>query len=144
MRYLFLPTFVGIALSVLLALNIFASQVYNPLLFKIIKLNDKNAVKQFLRSIEKTDAYADHFDYFNNLYNDAFLKETQQNKFSISQEIQKYEGLLQTNPKSRDVLIKLALLYLEQNEPRKARTYYAQAKKIDPWISISILEGIEE
>ena len=134
-----------------LNMNLDGEKFYDEELKRTASVKELNNVKAYIERIDKDDCIyfkvrikSDKLDYFNNLYNDAFLKETQQNKFSISQEIQKYEGLLQTNPKSRDVLIKLALLYLEQNEPRKARTYYAQAKKIDPWISISILEGIEE
>ena len=142
MRHLIPPILLGLTLGIFLALNVIASQVFNPLLFRLVKLNDIQAGKQFLRAIEETKDYPQQLSYLNQLFDNAFTHDLDQNEFSINQELEKYQNLLLRNQNSRDILMKLALLHYQKKEYFEAKKHYQEARAIDPWLSVPYLETL--
>ena len=61
--------------------------------------------------------------------------QTQANYLKVSAEIAAWEKLAIVRPYSKDLLIKLALLYDQIGEVQKALDYFNQAQYLDPTIS---------
>ncbi len=61
--------------------------------------------------------------------------QSQANYLKERAEIAAWEKLNEMRPYSKDILIKLALLYAQINEAEKARDYFNQAEYLDPAIS---------
>ena len=123
--------------------NIFASQLFPSLMYKVIGLNNPDATKQFLAHIEKTPEYEQQYRYLNSLYNNAFAYEDIQAQFSLQNEVKRYEEKLKENERNPQVFVHIALLYFDQGNTDQARKHYAQAKKVDPWIDINELEELQ-
>lgn len=81
-------------------------------------------------------------NYFQSIYgkdieNEVFFEENQR-----KEEIKKLKLILEKNPKARDLLLKLAVLYFEDNNFSQAKFYYQKAKEIDPAVKIEELERL--
>ena len=61
--------------------------------------------------------------------------QSQTNYRKAQAEIGAWEKLNEIRPYSKDILLKLALLYAQINEVEKARDYFNQAEYLDPAIS---------
>ena len=61
--------------------------------------------------------------------------QSQANYRQVRAEIGAWEKLNEIRPYSKDILLKLALLYAQINEVEKARDYFNQAEYLDPAIS---------
>ena len=123
--------------------NILASQlIFNPLLFRLVTLEDTGATREFLANLEGSPLYEGQNRYFNSLYNSVFSHEIDVKHLNSEKASAHYEELLQLNPKSRDVLVELALLKTELGQKSEAKAFYMRAKEIDPWLQISKLDRL--
>lgn len=124
--------------------NILASQiVYKPLMFRLVTLQNAEAGREFLANLRGTELFEDQSQYLNSIFDNIFAVEIDTKYLNIEKNISKYENLLQLNQKNRDILIKLALLYKDQGTTQslaQSQRYYAQAKAVDPWVHIDVLE----
>lgn len=134
---------------VYVTLNIYASQDFNPLFFHLVERKSKSDAVTFLKKIQNTAyfsdqsrLYRDQLAIFTYLYGSSINNELNKEKESRSKTIAHLEDLLNLNPHGRDVLVQLAILYYENNQPSRAKNYYQQAKTIDPEIAIPQLENL--
>lgn len=141
----FLASFLAILAIAFTTANVLASQtMYKPLMFRLITLQDADAGREFLGNLEGTDLYNGQSQYLNSIFDNMFAIEIDTKYLNIEKNITEYENMLSLNPKNRDVLIKLALLYRDKGTGsalEKSKQYYAEAQAVDPWVKI---EGLEK
>ncbi|MBP9797857.1 hypothetical protein KBC70_01795 [Candidatus Woesebacteria bacterium] len=145
MKSPFLASFLAVLAIAFTTANILASQtIYKPLMFRLVTLQDADAGREFLANLEGTDLFAGQSQYLNSIFDNIFAVEIDTRYLNIEKNITEYENMLSLNPKNRDVLIKLALLYRDKGTGsalEKSRQYYAEAKAVDPWVKV---EGLEK
>jgi hypothetical protein len=112
-------------------INILLSQNISPLYFQVAKEN-RSAVVDFLSQIKNHPAFASFLTTNQNIYNHSLEQEVFAESIKRKQRIEDYEELLSQNPKSRDILYNLYLLYHEENDELKAAAYLKRAREIDP------------
>lgn len=142
MRKVLPLTVIASLVLLFVAINVYASQSFHPLLFKIVGPPDVGATKQFLSYIEDTPAYHQQYDHFNRMYGGVFAQEDIEAEFSLSNELDKYNALLEKSPNTPAILVKIALVHLDRRDISQAREYYARAKAIDPWVEVEELENL--
>ncbi|HLC94816.1 MAG TPA: hypothetical protein VJH96_04600 [Patescibacteria group bacterium] len=125
-------------LSLILIINIYVSQLFNPLFFHLIEGKEREAAVAFLKKIAGTKHYDLQRRLFGAVYGADLQRDLDEPMSTRQQEIERLESLLAKNEKARDVLVALALLYREQKNEQKAREYYLRAKDIDPKLSLPI------
>lgn len=130
-------------------LNVYASQSFNPLFFHLVERQHKSDAVAFLKKIQNTAyfsdqsrLYRDQLLVFTRMYGQSIIHDLSAEKESRINAIAKFERLLEKNPRGRDVLIQLAILYDENDQPSRAKNYYQQAKTIDPEIKIPQLDKL--
>lgn len=123
----------GVFLFLFLLFNLISSQLISPLYFQLLK-EDKNVAVAFLRKIKKLPAFTSFLEINKNIYDNSFEQEVLSPDIKRNKLIEEYELLLQKNPKSRDLLYNLYLLYQEDGNEVKAEEYFQKAKEIDPMI----------
>ncbi len=114
-------------------LNILFSQLISPLYFQLVK-EDKKAVINFLQKIKNSAYFSPFLDKSKNIYGTQIEQEVFAEDNKRKETIAKFESFLQKNPKSRDLLYNLYLLYNEAGNKTKAEDYLERAKEIDPLI----------
>lgn len=139
MKYLGL-SIAAIILLLFLVANVYASQLFPPLFYRVVGTNDISAAEDFLRYIKGTPLHRQQYEYFNEKFNNGLIEArlAEEQKNGASKE--KYRLMLEKNPKSRDALIMLALYELKGGNDEEATRFYTQAKAIDPWLKIESLE----
>jgi tetratricopeptide (TPR) repeat protein len=119
--------------SLFVIVNIYFSQSVNPLYFQVIN-EDRRATITFLKKIKELPDFENN--YFMNTQ--IFGEEIQRDLFSENEKrvkrITELESLLKINPKSRDVLYGLSVLYRNNGDTEKADYYLEKAKQIDPLV----------
>ncbi|OGK21455.1 hypothetical protein A2866_02055 [Candidatus Roizmanbacteria bacterium RIFCSPHIGHO2_01_FULL_39_8] len=120
-------------LLVYLSVNILSSQLISPLYFQIIK-EDRKSFIVFLEKIKDFSSFPYFLGmhkriYGNRIEQDVFAKEVKR-----KETIQNLELFLTRNPKSRDILYRLSLLYRDEGNQTKADEYLNKARVIDPVI----------
>ena len=121
----------GIFLFLFLLFNLITSQLISPLYFKLLK-EDKAAVVGFLRKIKKLPVFLSFLEINKKIYGNSFEQEVLAPDIKRNKLIEDYELLLLKNPKSRDLLYNLYLLYQEDGNEIRAEEYLRRAKEIDP------------
>lgn len=129
-------------LSFFLLLNLYFSQKFSFLIVSLANNPNKNEAILFLKKIKNTKFFPLMLNYFQSIYgkdieNEVFFEENQR-----KEEIKKLKLILEKNPKARDLLLKLAVLYFEDNNFSQAKFYYQKAKEIDPAVKIEELERL--
>jgi tetratricopeptide (TPR) repeat protein len=122
---------------IFLIINIYFSQNISPLYQEIIN-NEKEAVISYLKKIKKQPFFKSELKKFTQIFNQPIAKEVFFEDEQRKIKIQKLKEALKKNPKSRDILISLAILYHEDGNERLAKEYFKKAKEIDPNLSINI------
>ncbi|MEO6508702.1 MAG: hypothetical protein ABIO02_02005 [Patescibacteria group bacterium] len=123
---------IGFLLYIFVSLNIVASQQsVAPLYFSFVA-EDRDAVEQTLHNTQSLEEFPDVLEMQRNIYGesiyDGIFKENKERLDSI----QNLEQILQQNPKAREVLYALSVLYKEGNQPIKSQQYLQKAQEIDP------------
>ena len=122
-----------IFLLLFLILNVYLSQTISPLYEKLTN-NDKKATIEYLKKIKTLPYFKTELKKFTNIFGQSIVKEVFFDDEQRKIKIKKLEEALKKNPKSRDVLISLAILYQEDGNERLAKEYFKKAKEIDPMI----------
>lgn len=128
-----LKLFIVLSLMFFLFLNILSSQTVSPLYFNFID-EKKAAAVSFLIKIKQLREFSALFSEYKNIYGPSLENEVFAEDRKRREDIQRLESLLEKNPKSRDILYSLYVLYKEDNNDKKAQEYLKRAKDIDPMI----------
>jgi len=120
-----------ITIFAFLFLNLVFSQLISPIYFRFIN-NDKNATINFLQKIKTFPEFQKILEMNKNIYGKTVEEETFRQENEKKLMINNLEQKLMINPKARDVLYSLYLLYKEKGDNLTAEKYLKQAKEIDP------------
>lgn len=123
-------------------LNLYASQNFDPLFFHLITRRQKKDAVAFLKKIQKTPYFTDQLYVFTHLYGSSIQNDLQKETQERMIEIATLEAMLEKNGKARDILVKLAILYYENDQPSRAKNYYNRVRAIDPEINLDTLEKL--
>lgn len=124
----------------IVAANVYASQSFSPLFYDLVYYKKRAAVVDFLRKIEHENEFQIQYQYLKAVWGERLGEDVFKDTVSREQKTRQLSALLEKNPKSRDVLLSLSLLYYDGGNIQKASEYYQKAKEIDPWVSIPLLE----
>jgi len=125
-------------LSVLfLIINIYFSQSI-PSLYQEVVDNKKEAVISYLKKIKKQPFFRSELKKFSQVFDQSIIKEVFFEDEERRIKIQKINKALRKNPKSRDLLISLAILYQEDGNNKLAKEYFNKAQEIDPDLNVFI------
>ena len=117
----------------ILFLNLISSQFISPIYFRFVN-NDKNATVSFLEKIKTFPEFQKILEMNNNIYGPTLQEEIFAQENKKKEMINNLEQQLTINPKARDVLYSLYLLYKEKGDNLTAEKYLIQAKEVDPSI----------
>lgn len=120
-------------------INVYAGQSFDPLFFKLTAGQNQTDALMFLTKIKNTKDFSTQLAVLTRVYGPALAAGLEAKKEVRRGQIARLENLLQKNSRARDVLVKLAILYYQDNQPSRAKNYYQQAKTIDPEIQIDEL-----
>ena len=113
--------------------NIFSSQIISPVYLRLVN-EDRGGVISFLKKIMLLPQFTNEYKNYHTIYGKAFENEVFSEKKAREKKINELEQILVNNPKERDVLYSLYLLYLAHGDQKKASEYFNRAKVIDPAI----------
>jgi len=133
----FLKIFTFSFVFIFLIINIYFSQNISPLYQAIIN-NEKEAVISYLKKIKKQPFFKSELKKFTQIFNQSIAKEVFFEDEQRKIKIKKLKEALKKNPKSRDILTNLAILYQEDGNDKLAQEYFNKAKEVDPNLTISI------
>lgn len=133
----FLKIFPFSFVFIFLIINIYFSQNISPLYQKILN-NEKEAVISYLKKIKKQPFFKSELKKFTQIFDQSIAKEVFFEDEQRKIKIQKLKEALKKNPKSRDILTNLAILYHEDGNYKLAQEYFNKAKEVDPNLTIAI------
>ena len=133
----FLKIFTFSFVFIFLIINIYFSQNISSLYQEIIN-NEKEAVISYLKKIKKQPFFKSELKKFTQIFNQSIAKEVFFEDEQRKIKIQKLKEALKKNPKSRDILTNLAILYHEDGNYKLAQEYFNKAKEVDPNLTIAI------
>lgn len=120
-------------ISFLLIFNIIFSQTISPIYFQMID-NNKKAIVSFLEKIKTFPEFQKILEMNKNIYGKTIENETFRQENEKKLMMNNLEQILTKNPKARDILYSLFLLYKEKGDNLTAEKYLKHAKEIDPSI----------
>ncbi len=124
---------VGFSLYFFVYMNTFASQSVPQLYYSFVN-EDQNASLDMLRHIRFLSQYDSILAMQENIYGKQFSAEVDKAPSLRSKNIQVLEGALKKNPKAREVLYELSVLYHENRDPIRSSEYLQRAKELDPML----------
>ena len=133
----FLKIFPFSFVFIFLIINIYFSQNISLLYQKILN-NEKEAVISYLKKIKKQPFFKSELKKFTQIFDQSIAKEVFFENEQRKIKIQKLKEALKKNPKSRDILTNLAILYHEDGNYKLAQEYFNKAKEVDPNLTIAI------
>jgi len=133
----FLKIFLFYFVFIFLIINIYFSQNISFLYQEIIN-NEKEAVISYLKKIKKQPFFKSELKKFTQIFNQSIAKEVFFEDEQRKIKIQKLKEALKKNPKSRDILTNLAIIYQEDGNDKLAQEYFNKAKEVDPNLTIAI------
>lgn len=113
--------------------NIFSSQIISPVYLRLVN-EDRGAVVSFLKKIMLFPQFTNEYKNYHTIYGKAFENEVFSEKKAREKKINELEQILVNNPKERDVLYSLYLLYRADGDEKQAGEYLERAKAVDPAI----------
>lgn len=140
-KKILLPS-IFLVLTAFVLVNLYSSQVLHPLLFNLVNNQKKPDAILFLKKIKGTKEFPQQLQYYKSIYGERIEKEVFAQEIKRQEEIKKLEIVLQKNEKARDVLVRLAILYFEDGNLKKAKDYYQKAKEVDPMVKVEELEKL--
>ncbi|MEK7597070.1 MAG: hypothetical protein AAB441_00305 [Patescibacteria group bacterium] len=124
-----------ILLFAFLFLNLIYSQYISTIYFQFIN-NDKNSTISFLQKIKNLPEYQNILEINNNIYGQTVKEVIFKRENRKKEMINNLEQQLTINPKARDVLYGIYLLYKEGGDNLTAEKYLKWAKEVDPAIGL--------
>jgi len=119
--------------SVFVLLNIIVSQNINTNYFGIIN-NDENSHINFLISIRSLPEFNTYYSLAKKIYGTKVDEGVFQEQIKTKKEIAKLQSLLAINPKQKNLLYDLYLLYQQKGDLQSAQEYLRKAQLIDPMV----------
>lgn len=123
----------GSLIFIILFFNLIYSQIISPVYFQFVN-NDRNATVGFLEKIKIFPEFRKILEMNKNIYGLGVEKEVFRQENEKKLLIDNLEQKLKINPKARDVLYSLFLLFKESGNNLTAEKYLIQAREIDPSI----------
>jgi hypothetical protein len=120
-----------IFLSFFLFINIYYSQIINPLYFELINEDRKTGV-EFLKKTIRLPEFDFIFKMAKNNYGNSLENEVFWQKKGRENEINKLERMLKTNQKAKDVLYGLYLENKFDGNEAKANEWLSKTRAVDP------------
>jgi tetratricopeptide (TPR) repeat protein len=117
-----------------LVTNILLSQVY-PDFYNGIFIGDKASLVSFFKKADTSSYFPKLKEESSSIYKQLESEITSDVR-NREKRIQKLEGLLKENPKSRDVLYALSILYEQSGDMAKSQEYLEKARSVDPSVGI--------
>ncbi|MCS6956590.1 MAG: hypothetical protein NZM02_01960 [Patescibacteria group bacterium] len=130
----FLSYFFYFLLGLFLIFNVFFSQNTNSLFVNVVSF-EKKSIVEFLKKIKNEKYFEKQLLYFENIFQESLKNDVFKEENELNDKIKKLEQILEKNPKSKDVLYSLSILYKQKNNEKKANEYFQKAKEIDPLIN---------
>ena len=122
---------VFVVLYLFLIFNLVSSQAISPLYFQFVG-NDKNSAIDLLEKIKKFPEFQKILEMNKNIYGITIEKEVYRQENDEISMINNLEQQLRINPKAKDILYRLYLLYKEKGNNLTAEKYLKQAQELDP------------
>ena len=122
---------VFVVLYLFLIFNLVSSQAISPLYFQFVG-NDKNSAIDLLEKIKKFPEFQKILEMNKNIYGKTIEKEVYRQENDEISMINNLEQQLRINPKAKDILYRLYLLYKEKGNNLTAEKYLKQAQELDP------------
>jgi len=122
---------------IFLIINIYFSQNIS-LLYQGIINYEKEAIIDYLKKIKNQPFFENELKKFTKIFNQSIVQEVFLEDKERKIKIQKLKEALKKNPKSRDLLISLAILHKEEGNDKLAKEYLNKAKEVDPDLNIAI------
>lgn len=120
---------------VFLLINIVSSQSISSIYFQLIN-DDKKATVEYLKKIKNLPDFKEELSRYQAVLGEQIKHEVFIEDEQRQQQIKKLEALLEKNPKARDVLYNLCLLYQQAGDKIKANKYLKKTVDVDPTINI--------
>lgn len=114
--------------------NMAISQTLPPLYYSLVN-NEKEAVVTYLTQIRPLSVFQSEFLRYKNTYGLWVEEQVFKKEWERNAKIIRLEEALKKNPKSRDILYGLSVLYGERGDGGKALQYLEKAKTIDPAVN---------
>ena len=114
-----------------LIFNLVSSQAISPLYFQFVG-NNKNSAIDLLEKIKKFPEFQKILEMNKNIYGKTIEKEVYRQENDEISMINNLEQQLRINPKAKDILYRLYLLYKEKGNNLTAEKYLKQAQELDP------------
>lgn len=115
--------------------NITASQYINPLFFRLVN-DERSAAVLFLQDIRHSPWFPSFMTINKVIFGATLERDVNRESIDTQKQIAIYERLLADNPKNRDLLYTLSLLYLRENNTTKSDEYMIKAREIDPTVGL--------
>lgn len=122
--------FIG-GLVLFLILNIISSQSISDLYFRLVDQRRQAAV-DFLKALRSQPKFEQEMDRQKAFFGQNIESEVFQDEIKRQQRIRQLEYVLQRNPKARDVLYALYVLYNQEGKNQVANQYLKRAQEVDP------------
>ena len=126
-----LSVLVAFLLFIFLYINIISSQSISPLYFNLVN-GDKTAAVEFLKKLQTHPDFVDQFNFYKGFFGSDVQAALSADSRERNMQIQKLEVLLKQNPRARDVLYALSVLYNEEGNKAKAEEYMKKTQEVDP------------
>ncbi len=116
---------------IFLLLNILSSQTISPLYSGLVNEN-KQATAVYLQKIRLLPQFTQELSLYESKFDPEFRDLVYSDEHKRQAMILQLKQMLSQNPKARDVLYGLYLLYKEGGNGSKATEYLKQAQEVDP------------
>lgn len=124
--------FAGLILIGLIG-NIVGSQLIPSSYFAFVR-EDKSAVLDLLKAMKLQPEFPSLAGIQRSIYGPSIDEELFAEERRREERINELEELLKSNPKSRDVLYALSVLYTEKKDLNRSNIYLKRAREIDPLV----------
>jgi tetratricopeptide (TPR) repeat protein len=126
---------IGCSLLILFVyLNTLYSQFFPPQYFAFIA-EDREGTVAFLKDIQSVSNYQSILEMQKGIFGSDIEREVNHEAQDRQHSISSLESALGKNPKARDVLYELSLLYQKQGNVEKAVEYLHRAQDVDPMLN---------
>lgn len=113
--------------------NIVGSQLIPSSYFAFVQ-EDKTAAVELLRAMKLRPEFPTLAGIQRSIYGPSIDQELFAEERGREERINELEELLKSNPKSRDVLYALSVLYKEKKDMSRSDAYLKRAREIDPLV----------
>ncbi|NMB84015.1 tetratricopeptide repeat protein [Candidatus Roizmanbacteria bacterium] len=111
--------------------NIVSSVNISPLYFEVLR-EDKKITADFLKKTDDLPQFDNLFKMNSEIFGSSLKEKVFSDSLQRQSDIKRLKELLAKNPKSRDLLYGLSILYQAEGNQKTAEEYLSRAREIDP------------